>query len=96
MKSEAVESVDDLADRIERAGDRYRNAGDYGRESESRSAAKSIRESVDISRAYEIARRFESGSRLRPKSEISAVTLESRPQRRPWWKWWRSTRTDDS
>src|SRR5215831_787127 len=95
MKPESDERVEDLADRIERAGDRYDNAGNYQRANESRIAAKAIRESAEIGRAREIFRTFEAGNQNRQNGVVE-LTSESRPPRRPWWKWWRSTRTDDS
>ena len=91
-----IETIDDIAARIDRAGDRYRNAGDLSRERESRYVAESIRSSSDVTRARGIAQTFESG--LRPGKDDQGPTLEfaARSPRRPWWRRWISGQSDDS
>jgi len=91
-----IETIDVIADRIDRAGDRYRNAGHFGRENDSRFAAAAIRNSSDVDQAREIAQAFESG--LRPGKDDQGPTLElaGRSPRRPWWRRWISGQSDDS
>jgi hypothetical protein len=96
MDSITMETVDDIAERIDRAGDRYRNSGDLDLESQSRIFAEAVRRCSSADRAREIARDFE--SKLRPRSSPGngSLSLAGRSPRRPWWKWWRSGHTDDS
>jgi hypothetical protein len=90
------ETVDDLAERVERAGDRYRNARDFKRANESDIAARAIRSSSDVSQAREIARAFEIGLSPGAIDQNGTLRLAGRSPRRPWWKWWRPSQTDDS
>jgi hypothetical protein len=90
-----VETIEDIAARIDRAGDRYHNAGDLGRENDSRFAAAAIRNSSDVDRAREIAGDFEPG--LRPvKDDVIPLEFSARSPRRPWWRRWISGQSDDS
>jgi|SRR5262249_25540473 len=95
------ETVDQIAERIERAADRYRNARDFEQENESRIAAQAIRASSDINQARELARVFEAGQ-WPPVSHGDAALrdvaqrLAGSSPRRPWWKRWRWGQTDDS
>jgi len=92
----STETIIDIADRLDRAGDRYRNARDFERENQSRTAAAAIRATSDLNKAREIARAFDRGSLLDQKEQTPTFLMSGVPPRRPWWKWWRSSRTDDS
>jgi hypothetical protein len=97
MDEMSAETVDDIAERIDRAGDRYHNAGDLDRESESRTAAAAVRGATSLDRAREIARAFESAQRIGSNGEGAPLGLSGRSPRRPWWKKWRKPgETDDS
>jgi hypothetical protein len=91
-----TQTVDDIAERIDRAGDRYHNAGHFKRENESRIAAGAIRGAGDANEAREIAQAFESG--LDPGLNENGATLQlaGRSPRRPWWRRWGTGPTDDS
>jgi len=91
-----METITDIADRVDRAGDRYRNARDFERENQSRIAAAAIRATSDLSKAREIARTFDQGSNFERGGHNRRLLMASPPPRRPWWKWWKSGRTDDS
>ena len=91
-----METITDIADRVDRAGDRYRNARDFERENQSRIAAAAIRATSDLRKAREIARTFDRGSKLGPRQQASTLMMASPSPRRPWWKWWKSGGTDDS
>ena len=91
-----IETIDDVAERIERAGDRYRNARDFDRENESRLAAVAIRSASNLNQAREIARAFELGLNPGERGQ-RAVLMAGSPPKLPWWKRWkRSGQTDDS
>ena len=92
----SAETIDEIAERIERTADRYRNARDFARENESRIAAEAVRASSDITRAREIVRAVEIGQKPAASHEEANLALAGRSPRRPWWKWWRSGQTDDS
>ena len=89
-------TVDEIAERIERTADRYRNARDFERENESRIAAEAIRASADVNLAREIARAFEAGQWPAARHGNAAQALAGRSVRRPWWKRWGWGQTDDS
>jgi hypothetical protein len=91
----STETIIDIADRVDRAGDRYRNALDFERENQSRIAAAAIRATVDLNKAREIARAFDRASRLDRSEQTATVLMSGAPPRRPWWKWWRSSRPYD-
>jgi len=92
----STETIIDIADRVDRAGDRYRNAQDFERENQSRIAAAAIRAASDLNKAREIARAFDRGSKLDGNEQTATLLMSGAPPRRPWWKWWRSGRTDYS
>jgi hypothetical protein len=92
----STETIIDIADRVDRAGDRYRNAQDFERENQSRIAAAAIRATSDLKKAREIARAFDRGSKLGENEQTATLLMSGAPPRRPWWKWWRSSRTDYS
>ena len=92
----STETIIDIADRVDRAGDRYRNAQDFERENQSRIAAAAIRATSDLKKACEIARAFDRGSNFERGEQNRRLLMVSPPPRRPWWKWWKSNRTDDS
>jgi hypothetical protein len=52
------ETQAEIADRIDRHGDRYRNAGDFGNEAEARNAARRARNAYTPEAAREIERDF--------------------------------------
>src|SRR5438045_1094534 len=52
------ENIDDVADRLDRQADRYRNAGDFKREQEARQAANEVRHSTALANAQNIERAF--------------------------------------
>jgi hypothetical protein len=52
------ETIDDMADRLDRQADRYRNAGDFKREQEARQAANEVRHSTALAGAQDIERAF--------------------------------------
>ena len=91
-----TETVDDIAERIDRAGDRYHNAGDLKREIDSRIASGDVRSAGDTDEARVIARAFELDHGLCPDSDRPRVELAGRSPRRPWWRRWGSGTTDDS
>jgi hypothetical protein len=86
----STETIDDIAERLERVGDRYHNAGDSKRENESRIAAGAVRGSADLTQAREIARAFDFGFVPGINEDHSALKLAERPPRRPWWRRWGS------
>lgn len=53
----------DIADRIDRHGDRYHNGGNDKGEKAAREAAKDAREARTVERAREVERDFNSGRR---------------------------------
>jgi hypothetical protein len=55
------ETPADIADRIDRHGDRYHNAGDAGNEAEAREAADRARNAATAAEAREIERDFNRG-----------------------------------
>jgi hypothetical protein len=91
-----METVDEIAERLDRAGDRYRNAGDFDLENQSRIVAEVVRRCPSVDRASEIARDFESRMKVGFSRGNAPVSLAGRSPRRPWWKWWRRGQTDDS
>jgi len=92
----SLETVDEIAGRIERTADRYRNARDFERENESRIAAEAIRASSDINLARKIARAFEAGQWPAASHSNAEQALAGRSVRRPRWKRWGWGQTDDS
>ena len=90
------ETVDDIAERIDRAGDRYHNAGHFDLERESRTTAAAVRRSRDVNQAREMARAFESGLILGSGGENAPQQMAGSAPRRPWWKWWKSPRSNHS
>jgi hypothetical protein len=89
-----METVTDIADRVDRAGDRYRNAQDFEREDQSRIAAAAIRATSDLNAAREMARAFELGLKLDENEQTAPTIMAISQRRRPWWKWWKSNRTN--
>ena len=92
----SLETVDEIAERIERTADRYRNARDSERENKSRIAAGQVRASSDLNQAKELARAFEAGQMPALNRGSAPPQLASRSPRRPWWKRWRWGQADDS
>jgi len=92
----SAETIDEIAERIERTADRYRNARDFARENESRIAAEAVRASSDVTRAREIARDVETGRSPAPRPLDTELAFSGTSPKRPWWKRWRSGQTDDS
>lgn len=56
-----AETQADIADRIDRHGDRYHNAGDFRNEGEARDAARRARNADTVEEAREIERDFNAG-----------------------------------
>lgn len=55
------ETQSDIADRIDRHGDRYHNAGDFRNEAEARDVARRARNAPTPEAAREIERSFNAG-----------------------------------
>ncbi len=91
-----LETVDDIAERIERTADRYRNARDFQRENEGRIVAEAVRAASDIDQAREIARAFDASQARNANPGNSTQELAGRSPRLPWWKWRRWGQNDDS